>query len=1009
MAPPTDASEQGLEATIVRAMTGRTDILSPAHKATDTSVAVSGGTGWLLGDSRHFDREFCVDVVQLRGFLLATQPDLVDTLALDSDASPVRRAFLARLDTEIARRGVIDVLRRGINHGAHSIDLLYGTPTPGNDRSADLYSLNRFSVTRQLHYSRSNPGLALDFAIFINGLPVATFELKNHFTGQNVEHAVEQYKRDRSPRERLFHFKRCVAHFAVDDVEVRFCTKLDGPASWFLPFNKGWNDGAGNPPNPDGLKVAYLWEEVLTPAGLTQILERFAQVVEETSPTSGKTSSVQIWPRYHQLDVVRKLLADVEANGPGGRYLIQHSAGSGKSNSIAWLAHQLVGLRRDGDLVFDSVLVVTDRQILDSQIQATVKQFDHVGALVGAVARGDASKSKQLTDFLEAGKKIIILTIQTFPHALEAIAEDYGDRSFALIVDEAHSSQGGKTSSKVGEVLGDSPDAADTFEDKVNAAIESRKMAPNVSYFAFTATPKNKTLEMFGTPLEADAEGKVKYRPFHSYTMKQAIQEGFILDVLTNYTTVDSYYKLSKTIEDDPEFDSKKARKKLKRYVEHHEHAVAVKAGIMVDHFHDSVAGPKKIGGKARAMVVCNGIELAIEYFKAIKADLAERGSPYKAIVAFSDKEIDGELVTESSLNGFPSGEIAARIKEDPYRILVCANKFQTGYDEPLLQTMYVDKPLAGVLAVQTLSRLNRAHRGKSDVFVLDFFNDADSIQDAFSDYYRTTLLSEQTDANKLHDLAADLDSHQIYASPELDEVVRIFLSGEPVDGIHAIVDQCVERYIDQLDEAGQIDFKAKAKGFVRTYDFLAAILPYNNPGWEKRAIFLNFLVPKLPAPVEEDLAQGVLDAIDMDSYRAQVLAEREIALADEEGEVDPAPPVAGGGKAEPEMDNLSSILAAFNDQFGDIDWTDEDRVAKQINEDLPAMVSANPAYRNAMVNSDRANAKIEHDKALQSALTDLIKDSTELFKAYADDPNFKKWLSDLMFQRTYEPGGPTT
>ncbi len=1008
MTPKTDTSEKGLEDTIIRAMTGHTELLSPPHKATETAVPVAGGTGWLLGDDKHFNREFCVDIVQLRGFLLSTQPDLVGAFDLDRDESPVQRKFLDRLDKEIAKRGVIDVLRRGVKHGAHNVTLYYGTPTEGNDAAEQLFLSNRFSVTRQLHYSPTETGLALDFAIFVNGLPVATFELKNHFTGQNIEHAVKQYRTDRSPRERLFHFKRCMAHFAVDDSEVRFCTKLEGKTSWFLPFNKGWNDGAGNPPNPNGIKVSYLWDEVLIPASLAQIIEKFAQVVDETSPTTGKTTSVQIWPRYHQLDVVRKITADVAANGPGRRYLIQHSAGSGKSNSIAWLAHQLVGLRRDGGTIFDSIIVVTDRKILDSQIQATVKQFDHVGAVVGAVTGSDSSKSQQLAEFLAAGKKIIILTIQTFPFALDAIQANYGDRTFAVIIDEAHSSQGGKTSSKVGEVLGDAGEVAETFEDKVNDAIEKRRMAANASYFAFTATPKNKTLEMFGTPLPADAEGKIKYRPFHSYTMKQAIQEHFILDVLTYYTTIESYYRLAKKIEDDPEFDSKKARKKLRRYVERNDHAIAIKAGIIVDHFNDSVAGPKRIGGKARAMVVCNGIELAIQYFKAIQHEFAERKSPYQAIVAFSDKEIGGKLVTESSLNGFPSNQIAEKIREDPYRILVCADKFQTGYDEPLLQTMYVDKPLSGVLAVQTLSRLNRACKGKDRVFVLDFYNNADIIQEAFADYYRTTILSEQTDVNKLHDLVADLDARQIYTEEQVDETVRIFLNAEPVDGIHTIVDHCVEVYANDLDEDGQIDFKSKAKAFIRTYEFLAAILPFSNPDWEKRAIFFNFLVPKLPAPVDPDLAQGILDAIDMDSYRAQVLAERAIASADEEGELEPAPATAGGGKPEQEMESLSKIIQAFNNLFGDIEWSDADRIARQIDQDIPALVSSDQAYRNAMIHSDRANAKIEHDKALTKAILTLITDGTELFKQYSDNPNFSKWLSEMIFEKTYNPSANT-
>jgi len=827
----TDTTEKGLESLIVKAMTGRVDLLSPPHVATETSVPVAGGTGWLLGDPAHYDREYAVDLVQLRGFLLATQERLAEALALDTDG-PTRRKFLARLQGEVSRRGTIDVLRRGIKHGPHHVDLFYGTPSPGNMKAAERYSRNRFSVTRQLRYSREETALALDLALFVNGLPVATFELKNSLTKQTVADAVEQYQRDRDQTERLFEFGRCLVHFAVDDHEVRFCTRLLGKGSWFLPFNKGWNDGAGNPPNPDGLKTDYLWKQILTPRSLTDILEHYAQLIESKDEKTGKKRREQIFPRYHQLDVVRRLLAHAGAAGAGPRYLIQHSAGSGKSNSIAWLAHQLIGLRRGDQEVFDSILVVTDRRILDQQIRDTIKQFAQVGATVG-----HAEHSSDLKRFITEGKKIIISTVQKFPYILDAIGTEHSGRTFAIIIDEAHSSQGGKTSAAVHQVLhgADAVEEEETTEDKINRLMESRKLLPNASYFAFTATPKNKTLEIFGEPVpDGDA---VKHRPFHTYTMKQAIQEGFILDVLRHYTPVNSYYRLVKTVPGDPEFDVKRARKKLRRYVERHEHAIRLKAEIMVDHFHEQVIALNKIGGQARAMVVTGGIERAIDYYSAIRDYLAERKSPYQAIVAFSgEHDYGGARVSESSLNGFPSNLIADRIRQDPYRFLVCADKFQTGYDEPLLHTMYVDKVLAGIKAVQTLSRLNRAHPKKHDVFVLDFMNDAQIIEEAFADYYRTTILSEETDPNKLHDLQAALDGYQVYAPEQVEELVTLYLDGADRDRLDPILDACVAVYRQDLDEDCQVDFKGKAKAFLRTYSFLASILPYSNAEWEKRS-----------------------------------------------------------------------------------------------------------------------------------------------------------------------------
>ncbi len=1005
----TDTSEKGLEGLIVRSMTGRIDLLSPPYVANETSTPVAGGTGWILGDPKHYDRGACVDLVQLRGFVMATQPELVDKLSLEND-TPTRRQFLARLEKEVGKRGVIDVLRKGVDHGPLHVDLFYGTPSPGNDKAAERFACNRFSVTRQLAYSHDETRRALDLGLFINGLPIATFELKNSLTKQTVEDAVEQYRRDRDTREPLFAFGRCVVHFAVDDSEVRFCTALKGKGSWFLPFNKGYNDGAGNPPNPNGLKTSYLWEEVLTPRGLTDILENYAQVVEETDRRSGKKKQKQVFPRFHQLDVVRKVLADTRKVGAGRRYLVQHSAGSGKSNSIAWLAHQLIAVKQaDGQEAFDSIIVVTDRRILDEQIQANIKQFAQVSAVVGAVTGSGASKTQQLSKFLESGKKIIISTVQTFPFLLKEIGDAHRGRRFAIIIDEAHSSQGGKTASAMSEALADAAvDPEDVVNDELQRRMDARRMLTNASYFAFTATPKNKTLEIFGDALPADAEGKVQHRPFHSYTMKQAVQEGFILDVLKSYTPVNSYYKLVKTIEGDPEFDVKKARKKLRRYVESHDTAIRLKAEIMVDHFHEQVIALRKIKGQARAMVVTNGIERAVQYYTAFKDYLVERQSPFKAIVAFSGEHDFGDgKVTESSLNGFPSSEISDRIQEDPYRFLICADKFQTGYDEPLLHTMYVDKGLSGIKAVQTLSRLNRAHPDKHDVFVLDFQNDVEGITKAFADYYRTTVLSKETDPNKLHDLKAALDGWQVYSPEQVEEISALFLGGAKRDKLDPILDACVAVYLERLDEDGQVDFKGKSKAFTRTYDFLASILPYSNAGWEKLSILLNFLIPKLPAPKEEDLAKGILESIDMDSYRVEKQALQKLQLPDDEAVIDPVPVAGGGRKAEPELDRLSNILKSFNEQFGTL-FVDADRVARRFREDIAPKVAADPAYRNAKLNTPQS-ARIEHDKALANVMLELLKDDTEVYKQFVQNPSFKRFVTDMVFGLTSGSATPTT
>ncbi len=974
---PTDTKEKGLESLIV-----------------DWLVSQNGYEQGLNAD---YDKEYAIDALRLFRFLADTQPEKLKMLGILS-GDIKRLQFLNRLRGEIAKRGIIDVLRKGVQmYPAGTIDLFYQTPSAANVEARKRFDQNIFSVTRQLMYSAEDTRLALDLAIFVNGLPLITCELKNQFTKQNADDAVWQYKVDRDPHELLFQFKRCMVHFAVDDVRVLFCTKLEGKKSWFLPFDKGWNDGAGNPPNPDGLKTDYLWKTILTKAELANIIENYAQVVEKKDEETGKKKENQIFPRYHQWTAVRALLDDVKANGVGKRYLIQHSAGSGKSNSIAWLAHQLVGVEADGKPLLNSVIVVTDRVNLDKQIRDTVKQFTQVANTVTwAEHSGDLKKA------LRNGKKIIITTVFKFPYILDDIGNEHRGGKFAILIDEAHSSQSGRSAAQMNIAL--SQAAADseeeTTEDKIIKIIEGRKMLPNASYFAFTATPKNKTLEIFGTPCQED--GKVKYRPFHVYTMKQAIQEGFILDVLAHYTPYNSYYKLMKTVENDPLFDKKRAQKRLRGFVEGDKTTIGIKAEIMVEHFCEQVYAQGKIGGEARAMIVTRDIARAIEYYFAVNKALKDRRSPLKAIVAFSgEKEHDGKVYNEALLNGFPSSAIEKTFKQNPYRFLIVADKFQTGYDEPLLHTMYVDKVLTDIKAVQTLSRLNRAHPLKRDTFVLDFAGNEQAVEDAFNTFYRTTILSGETDPNKLYDLINVLEGYRIYSQDEIDQLTGLYLNNAERDKLDPVLDVCAARYKQDLDEEDQIKFKSAAKAFVRTYGFLGAILPYGNAEWEKLSIFLNLLIPKLPSPDDPDLAKGILEKVDLESYRVEAQSTMAIHLQDADTEIDPVPAGHVGGKPEVELDPLTAILQNFNDMFGNIAWVDADRVRKRVAE-IPAMVSKDEKYRNAIKNSDKQNARIESERALATVMYNVMSDDMELYKQFTDNPSFKKWLSDMVFSVTY-------
>ncbi|MEI6708096.1 MAG: type I restriction endonuclease [Methylococcales bacterium] len=960
-----------------------------------------------------FDREFCIHTKQLLAFIAATQPDAYAMIQKKGE-----RGFLVRLDEKIKTSGVIEVLRKGVKHLDKTIDLFYRKPSSSfNTKDAANYAANVFSVTQELKYSLNHEN-RLDLAIFINGIPVITCELKNPLTGQTVGNAIRQYQNDRDPKDKLFTFARCMVHFAADTEQVFMCSELKGKVSFFIPFNKGLNDGkplppfgAGNPVNPNGLKTHYFWEELLSKESLSTIIDKFAQVIEETNEDTGKKTRKMIFPRYHQLTSVKQLLAHAKQNGIGQRYLIQHSAGSGKSKSIAWLAHSLHGLfdQTGENHLFDSVIVITDRTVLDRQLGDEIKQFATPKSIVEAITNDGGSKTQNLRTAIANKKKVIICTIQTFPHLLDEM-QDMGALKFAIIIDEAHSSQSGDTAGKMNAVLADKNDGVeDTLEDKINKLIEDRKMIKNGSYFAFTATPKNKTLELFGVPgkYTQDGEEKTAFDAFHLYSMKQAIEEEFILDVLLNYTTYKSFYKLIKSVEENPEFDTKKAQIKLKAYVEGHEFAISEKAKIMIEHFHREVK--HLINGEAKAMIVTKSILIAIEYKHAFDEYLKEIKSPYKAIVAFSgNAEYKGIEFNEASMNNFDShkNDIPKNFKKKDYRFLIVANKYQTGFDQPLLHTLYVDKKLGGVQAVQTLSRLNRALKPyKKDTFVLDFYNTAEDIKKEFDPYFTSTMLSEETDPNKLNDLVDALEKFELYHEEQVQYFFAKYSSNAARAILEPLIDSVVELFNNSLLEK-QIDFKVKVKSFLRTYSYLAKILDFNNLYWEQLWWYLKYLLPKLIIEGDEDLAQGIIESIDMDSYRPIKQGKDKIILDDDTGILYPIPDKDVGGIREPELDTLENILKIFNQRFGDIDWADKDKVNEILTQQIPADMKKDEKLMNAIIYSpDKQNAKESSDMKLEQLMQQYLFTQTEIYRKFSTDLDFKRRYKDFIFD-TLSPQG---
>lgn len=947
--------------------------------------------GYEEGVSDNYNKDFALDTERVKRFLLSTQKQKVENTACFANELAERK-FFTELSKQLANRGITDVLRKGFRYISELFDMYYPLPSELNPTAQEMYRKNIFCVTRQLYYSKENAN-SIDVMVSLNGLPVMTMELKNHYTRQTIDNAIKQYQDDRDPKDPLLAPKRCAVHFAVDDDDIMMCTWLCGKNSWFLPFNKGVNGGAGNPINPNGLRTAYLWEDILKKESLSDILENYAQVVKKKDEKTGKIKISVVWPRYHQLEVVRKLLAVTRTNGVGNRYLIQHSAGSGKSNSITWLAYQLVGLLDGTQPLMDSVVVVTDRINLDKQIKDNIVAFKRLENIVAWADNAD-----NLRKHLESGKKIIITIVHKFPYILDTIGTELKHKRFGIIIDEAHSSQNGSMSAKMNIALSGNVGEEDMdLEDRLNAVIEGRKMVKNANYYAFTATPKNKTLQMFGTAFE-QPDGEIGHRPFHEYTMKQAIEEGFIMDVLKHYTTYNSYYKIAKTIEADPEFEKKQAQKKLRAFVESQPETIEQKASIIVEHFHTQVIDKGKMGGQARAMVVTSSILRAIEFYYTISRLLEERKSPYKAIVAFSgSKNYGGKDVTEADVNGFPSKDIEDNMERDPYRILVVAEKFQTGYDQPLLHTMYVDRVLTDVKAVQTLSRLNRCHPKKRDTFVLDFANDAESIQASFQRFYKTTILSKETDPNKINDLILEIEEANIYTKDDIENLNLKYWNGATREELDPIINSSVDRF-KELEEDTQVRCKSSIKAFLRTYSFLAAVLPFKSIEWEKLNTYYSLLIHKLPVLRGEDFTEGLLDAIDFDKYRIIKGEEQKIELENSDAEIEPTPVGTPKGKVTPEMAKLSEIL----DEFNSINWLDKEKAKKQL-EELPTRLQADEAFVNAARNSDKETAQQQCNMSLMMIVARMLNENTEFCRNYLDNPDFMNFINQRVFAQAYE------
>ncbi len=946
--------------------------------------------GHLLNSGYHkrqpedYDKKLCLIPEEVLTFIQDSQPKEYKKLQKQYGADTTDK-LCQRLAKEIANKGALPVLRKGIKDMGSKFRLAYFKPSSGmNPEHQKLYAKNRFSIVRQLKYSKKNEN-SLDITIFLNGIPIITTELKNSLTGQFVENAMKQYRQDRDPRESLFQFKRCLVHFAVGNEKVFMTTRLQGDTTRFLPFNIDTE----NPINPNGHKSAYLWEDILQPDTLLNLINNYLHLQKNTEKYYDKnkglterTYDVFIFPRFHQLEVVKRLLDSVRQDGIGNNYLVQHSAGSGKSNSIAWLAHQLASFYRkptDKERLFDSIIVITDRKVLDRQLQNTIKQFEQTTGVVNPIDMGSA----QLKSALESGKDIIITTLQKFPYISESMTELKG-KKFAVIIDEAHSSQSGESAKHVKKTLSVNLEEAEQkdqqdfdLEDEIIKEIKARGRQPHISYFAFTATPKNKTLELFGvnTP-----EGK--FVAFHIYSMRQAIQEGFILDVLENYTTFKRYFKLVKSIEGDKEYEKKKAIRLLTSYVDLTPHAIELKTRLILDHFLEKTVNA--IQGRGRAMLTTRSRLHAVKYYLMFRKIMAEKHLPFKPLVAFSGTVKDpdtGNEYTETNINSLaPKVVIQDAFKTPEYRILIVAEKFQTGFDEPFLHTTYVDKKLGGVHAVQTLSRLNRTMKGKSETLVLDFVNEAKEIQEAFQPYYQTTLLEEETDPNKLYDMESELEAFEVYTDDDIKEFAETFFNpAQPPEKLQPILDRCVFVWKNKT-QSEQEDFRSLLQGFIRLYGFVSQLITFQDVGLEQLYVFTKSLNRKLPKR-KGYLPYDVQDAVDLDSFRIQETFKGYVRLEKGDSEI-PGMTSGKSKQTEDEKDLLSNIVKALNETYG-VDLTEDDKVdidhiRTKLDEDegLQEVVSGNNTLE---------NVRYKFDKVVDDLLLDFVHTKLDLYKKLTD------------------------
>ncbi len=903
------------------------------EEAIEFSLLSEGG--YVKGNSENFDSSIALDTLEIINFLKVTQSKEWKKLS-SIHGKEVEAKFIDRVIQELGRRGMLDVIRNGVADYGVNFQMAYLRPlTTLNPKAASLYKLNKLLIYRQVHYARNNNN-SLDMMIGLNGLPIATLELKNPLTNQNVDNAIEQYETTRSPNEPIFQFKkRALVHFAVDTDEVYMTTKLSGKTTKWLPFNLGYNDGKGNP-KTNSYRTTYLWKKILVKDSLMDILGRFLHLQKEE----------MIFPRFHQLECVRSLIDDAKVAGAGKNYLIQHSAGSGKSNSIAWLSYHLSSLHTDkNERVFNSVIVVTDRRVLDDQLQDTIYQFPHEPGVVQKIDKN----SNQLANVLKAGSNIIITTLQKFPFVLEKV-ETLPSRKYAVIVDEAHSSQSGEAAKKLKEVLSaktleeaekkeaDKSNDID-IEDEIRKEMRLRGQQQNLSFFAFTATPKPETIEVFGTK---GSDGIPK--PFHLYSMKQAIEEGFIHDVLRNYTTYKTFYRLSKSIEANPEVDKLKAVKAIARFVSLHPHNLSQKTEVIIEHFRQKSA--HKMGGAAKAMLVTRSRLHAVRYKQEFDRYLEENQyTDIKVLVAFSGKVTDPDIkdkeYSETEMNGFPEKEMPERFGSLEYQLLLVADKYQTGFDQPLLHTMYVDKHLSGVRAVQTLSRLNRTYPGKEDTFVLDFCNDREEIKKAFQDYYKMTSIEETPDHDQLYAIKSKIDETQIIWKTDIDALTKLYFGSKksftPNDQgkLNSFIDPSVDRFKQIKNKEDKESLEAALRSFVKLYSYLSQIIPFPDPELEKFFIYSRFLINKLPKKINS--VYNLSNQVNLEYYRLQEMKESDaIYLADENSKHGAV--IARAGKSiEKETNQLSEIIRIINERFGTEFKKEDGLIFKQVKEDCMA------------------------------------------------------------------------